>query len=387
MSDDSGGDPGALPLAGIRVVELGSNVAAPYAGLVLAELGADVIKVEKPGKGDDARGWGPPFHDGVGTIFRALNRNKRSVTVDMGKAAELAQLRKLLVEETDVLIQNMRPGQVEKLGLGADMLLAENPRLIHATIGAFGRNGPLSSRPGYDPLMQAFGGIMSVTGEAAAGRPPVRVGTSLIDMGSGMWVVIGVLSALLRRGQTGKGGVVDASLFETALGWMVYHVTAQAATGEDPTPQGSGSPYIAPYGAYRTADSMLIVTAGNNVLFEKLSAAVGRPEWPSDPRFHTNGDRVRNRAALEDLLNEALSIRSTAEWIPVIEAAGVPCAPIQTVSQVVAHPQTEALDIMRRSADGTLNFFGLPLSFDSVRPGRNERVPDLGAHNAEVFRK
>jgi crotonobetainyl-CoA:carnitine CoA-transferase CaiB-like acyl-CoA transferase len=383
---DQGAD-AALPLAGIRVVELGSNVAAPYAGLVLAELGADVIKVERTGKGDDARGWGPPFHDGVGTIFQSLNRNKRSVTVDLGNAEQLARLRKLLVEETDVLIQNMRPGQVEKLGLGAEALLTENPYLIHATIGAFGRAGPLSGRPGYDPLMQAFGGIMSVTGEATAGRPPVRVGTSLIDMGSGMWVVIGVLSALLRRTETGKGGVVDTSLYETALGWMVYHVAAQAATGEDPRPQGSGSPYIAPYGAYRTGDSMLIVTAGNNSLFERLAAVVGHPEWPDDPRFHTNGDRVRNRAALEDLLTAALSVRTTAEWIPLIEAAGVPCAPIQSTGQVVGHPQTEALGIMRRSADGALNFLGLPLSFDGVRPGRNEPAPGLGAHNAEIFGK
>jgi crotonobetainyl-CoA:carnitine CoA-transferase CaiB-like acyl-CoA transferase len=381
-----GVDP-ALPLSGIRVVELGSNVAAPYAGLVLAELGADVIKVERAGKGDDARGWGPPFHDGVGTIFRALNRNKRSVAVDLGNAEELARLRKLLVDETDVLIQNMRPGQIEKLGLGADALLAENPRLIHATIGAFGKTGPLSQRPGYDPLMQAFGGIMSVTGETAEGRPPVRVGTSLVDMGSGMWVVIGVLSALLRRAQTGKGGVVGASLFETALGWMFYHATAQSATGEDPKPQGTGSPYIVPYGAYRTADSMLIVTAGNNALLEKLLAVVGHPEWLADPRFATNGERVRNRAAFDALLNAALSARTTAEWIPLIEAAGVPCAPIQTMGQVMGHPQTQALDIIRYSADGMLAHFGLPLSFDGVRPGRNEPVPDLGADNAEVFGK
>jgi crotonobetainyl-CoA:carnitine CoA-transferase CaiB-like acyl-CoA transferase len=309
------------------------------------------------------------------------------VAVDLGDAGQLAQLRRLLVEETDVLIQNMRPGQVEKLGLGADVLLAENPRLIHASIGAFGNKGPLSERPGYDPLMQAFGGIMSVTGEAAEGRPPVRVGTSLIDMGSGMWVVIGVLSALLKRAQTGKGGVVGASLFETALGWMFYHATAHSASGQDPTPQGSGSPYIVPYGAYRTADSMLIVTAGNNPLLEKLLAVVGRSELLADPRFATNGDRVRNRAVFDALFTEALSTRTTAEWIPLIEAAGVPCAPIQTMGQVVAHPQTQALDIVRHSADGALTYFGLPLSFDGSRPGRNEPVPELGAHNAEILGK
>jgi crotonobetainyl-CoA:carnitine CoA-transferase CaiB-like acyl-CoA transferase len=374
-----------LPLTGIKVVELGSSVAAPYAGLVLAELGATVVKIEKPGKGDDARGWGPPFYEGVGTIFHALNRNKQSVVVDLGDDLARAQLRRLLVTETDVLIQNMRPGQAEKLGFGAEALLAENPRLVHATIAAFGQAGPLADRPGYDPLMQAFGGLMSVTGEE--GRPPIRVGTSIIDMGSGMWVVIGVLAALLRRAETGKGGVVGTSLYETALGWMLYHVTGHAATGEEPKLQGSGSPFIAPYGGYRTKDSMLIVTAGNNSLFQKLAVAVGHPEWADDPRFHTNGDRVRNRAVLEDLLTDALSARTTVEWVAAIEAAGVPCAPIQTVSQVVEHPQTQALDILRRSADGKLGFVGLPLSFEGVRPGRNEPVPELGAHTADIFSK
>jgi crotonobetainyl-CoA:carnitine CoA-transferase CaiB-like acyl-CoA transferase len=377
------GDSHTLPLAGIKVVELGSSVAAPYAGLILAELGADVVKVEKPGKGDDARGWGPPFHEGVGTIFHSLNRNKRSVVVDLGDDAERARLRQLLVTEADVLIQNMRPGQAEKLGFGAEALLAENPRLVHATIAAFGQTGPLANRPGYDPLMQAFGGLMSVTGEE--GRPPIRVGTSLIDMGSGMWVVIGVLAALFRRAQTGKGGVVGTSLYETALGWMMYHVTGHSATGAEPKMQGTGSPFIAPYGGFRTKNSMLIVTAGNNSLFQKLAVVLGHPEWPDDSRFHTNGDRVGHRAALEDLMNAALAERTTEEWIPLLEAAGVPCAPIQSVGQVVGHPQTHALDILRRSADGKLGFIGLPLSFEGQRPGRNEPVPDLGAHTDDVF--
>ena len=377
----------ALPLTGIRVVELGHSVAAPYAGLVLAELGADVIKVERAGKGDDARGWGPPFHEGVGTLFKSLNRNKQSVAVDLGDASERARVcGELIVEETDVLIQNMRPGQVEKLGLGADALLADNPRLIHATIGAFGKTGPLSQRPGYDPLMQAFGGIMSVTGEAAEGRPPVRVGTSPIDMGAGMWVVIGVLSALLRRAQTGKGGVVGTSLFETALGWMVYHATAHAATGAEPKPQGTGSPFIVPYGAFRTADSMLIVTAGNNGLFEKLAGVLGHPEWLADPRFATNADRVRNRAAMQEAIDAAMSAHGTDHWIAAIEAAGVPCAPIQTVRQVVSHPQTLALDILRQGADG-LGYIGLPLSFDGVRPARDAAPPALGADTETVFSK
>ncbi len=375
-------DAAVLPLAGIRVVELGSSVAAPYAGLILAELGAEVVKVEKPEKGDDCRQWGPPFHEGVGTLFKSLNRHKQSVTVDLADAEARARLRLHIVEEADVLIQNMRAGLAEKLGFGADSLLADNPRLIHASIAAFGETGPLSQRPGYDPLMQAFGGLMGVTGEE--GRPPVRIGTSPIDMGAGMWVVIGVLSALLRRAQTGKGGVVGTSLYETALGWMFYHITAFTATGDEPKPQGTGSPFIVPYGAFRTADGMLIVTAGNNNLFAKLAVALGHPEWAGDPRFHTNADRVGNRAAMEDAINGAMEKHGSAHWITAIEAAGVPCAPIQTVGQVVSHPQTLALDILRQGADG-LGYVGLPLSFDGVRPARDAATPALGADTEAVF--
>jgi crotonobetainyl-CoA:carnitine CoA-transferase CaiB-like acyl-CoA transferase len=376
-------DAPALPLTGIRVVELGSSVAAPYAALVLAELGAEVIKVEKPGKGDDARGWGPPFHEGVGTLFHALNRNKRSIAVDLADDAQCARLRRLIVEEADVLIQNMRPGQAETLGFGAKALLEANPRLVHATIAAFGQAGPLKDRPGYDPLMQAFGGLMGVTGEP--GRPPIRVGTSLIDMGSGMWVVIGVLAALMKRAETGRGGEVATSLYETALGWMTYHVTSHAASGAEPAPQGSGSPFIAPYGVYRTGDGALLITAGNDKLFGKMAAVIGRPDLTQDPRFAANAARVGHRDALEGEMNAALAARSTEAWIAAFHDAGVPCAPIQSVGQVVSHPQTAALDILRTSADGSLAFVGLPLSFDGRRPDRNEPVPDLGADTEAVL--
>ncbi len=375
----------ALPLAGIRIVELGSSVAAPYAALVLAELGAEVIKVEKPGKGDDARGWGPPFHEGVGTLFHALNRNKRSITVDLANEAERKRLRQLIVEEADVLIQNMRPGQAEKLGFGAEALLAENPRLVHATIAAFGQTGPLAERPGYDPLMQAFGGLMGITGEP--GRPPIRVGTSIIDMGAGLWVVVGVLAALLKRAETGRGGVVGTSLFETALGWMLYHVTSHAKSGEEPVPQGSGSAFIAPYGAYRAADGALLIAAGNDTLFRKMAAAIGRSDLPDDPRFATNAERVRNRDALDLLINQRLAAQGVDGWIAAFHAAGVPCAPIQSVGQVVSHPQTEALGILRASADRALSFVGLPLSFDGRRPDRNDPVPDLGADTEVVLKR
>jgi crotonobetainyl-CoA:carnitine CoA-transferase CaiB-like acyl-CoA transferase len=363
-----------LPLTGIRVVELGHSVAAPYAGLVLAELGAEVVKVEKPDKGDDARGWGPPFHEGTATTFLALNRNKSSLTVDLRSKEQLARLADLIAE-ADVVVQNMKPGHAAKLGLGPDDLLKRNPRLIYTSIWAFGAKGPMAGLPGYDPLMQAFGGIMSVTGEN--GAPPVRVGTSIVDMGAGMWIVIGVLAALFRRAATGQGGRVDTSLFETALGWMFYHVPGFAATGEVPTRHGSGVAMIAPYQVFRACDGDIVIGAGNDRLFAKLARLLGHAEWADDPRYQTNGGRVVNRADICGRIQAIVATKPVAHWEAALRAADIPCAPVQGSDQVLAHPQTRAIEIVRKGA-GSIEYFGLPLAFDGLRPGRNEPPPGLG---------
>ncbi len=371
-----------LPLAGLKVIELGHSVAAPYAALVLAELGAEVVKVEKPAGGDDARKWGPPFVEGAAPIFHALNRNKRSIAVDLRDAGQLARLRKMVLE-ADVLIQNLRPGQAEAMGLGAAALLAENPRLIHASIGAFGASGPLKEEPGYDPLMQAFGGLMSVTGEP--GRPPVRFGSSPIDMGSGMWVVIGVLSALLNRGITGRGGEVVTSLYETSLAWMFYHLAQQQVSGEEPGRHGSGAATIVPYQAFTCSDGDLVVAAGNDGLYRKVCTAIGQPELADDPRYVTNGERVKNRASLIGTLQRAFAGKTREQWMALLKPLGVPCAPVQNVAEIAAHPQTLALGILRGQAPGLVPSFGLPLSFDGARPDRDGPAPRLGEGNAELF--
>jgi crotonobetainyl-CoA:carnitine CoA-transferase CaiB-like acyl-CoA transferase len=381
-AEDSGG--GALPLAGLRVVELGHSVAAPYAGLVLAELGAEVIKIEKPGKGDDARGWGPPFLDGAAAVFHALNRNKRSVVADLRDPKDLAAL-KALIAGADVVIQNLRPGQAEALGLGPKAMIAANPRLIYASIGAFGAAGPLRDQPGYDPLMQAMGGIMSVTGEPGD-RPPVRVGTSIIDMGAGGWVVTGVLAALIRRAATGRGGEVATSLYETSLAWMLYHIASHAADGKEPGRHGSGAATIVPYQAFETADGYLVVGAGNDNLFRRLAPVVGLPELAEDPRYATNAARVENRATLIETLSAVFRTRTRAAWIEALRAAGVPCAPVQEVSELHAHPQTRALGILRGENDPRqLRTVGLPLLFDGVRPARDAPAPAHGEATAEFF--
>ncbi|MFQ5567244.1 MAG: CaiB/BaiF CoA transferase family protein [Paracoccaceae bacterium] len=368
-----------LPLAGVRVIEIGHSVAAPYAGLILAELGAEVIKVERPGTGDDARAWGPPFVDGMSAVFHALNRLKRSVALDLKSAAGVAKLKRL-ARVSDVVIQNLKPGLAAALGVGAEALRAENPRLVHASIHAFGKEGPLKDRPGYDPLMQAFGGLMSVTGHS--GAPAVRTGTSIIDMGTGMWVAMAVVTALLRREATGRGGVVDASLYETALGWMAYFLTIWSASGEVPGKAGSGTVMIAPYQAFPTADGELVIAAGNDALFARLAGVMGHPEWAEDARFRTNGLRVENKPALVALIAARTTGATTAEMAVRLDAAGVPNAPVHGIDQVAQHPQTAASGMLRGDPAGPLRFFGLPFGLDGHRPAREEPAPPLGGDNA-----
>ena len=367
-----------LPLAGVRVIEIGHSVAAPYAALILAELGAEVIKVERPGAGDDARAWGPPFIDGMSAVFHALNRLKRSVTLDLKSPEGVAKLKRL-ARVSDVVIQNLKPGLAEALGIGAEALAAENPRLVHASIHAFGRQGPLKDRPGYDPLMQAFGGLMSVTGHP--GQPAVRTGPSIIDMGAGMWLALAILTALLRRRETGKGGVVDTSLYETALGWMTYFVAIWSASGEVPGKAGSGTVMIAPYQAFPTQDGELVIAAGNDSLFGKLAGVLGHPEWTGDARFLSNGLRVENKPALVALIARETTGVTTAELAARLDAAGVPNAPVHGIDQVARHPQTEAVGMLRGDSEGKLRFFGLPFSLDGERPDREEPAPPLGEGN------
>lgn len=371
----------ALPLAGVTVVELCHSVAGPYGGMVLAGLGAEVIKVENPERGDHARGWGPPYWHGKSTTFQSLNRDKLGVTVDLANAEQRAGLKRLVLEQADVFIQNLRPGSIDQYGLGSEQLLGEKPSLIYCNLGAFGRAGPLREMPGYDPLMQAFGGVMSVTGEQ--GRAPVRVGPAIVDLGSGMWSAIGILAALLRRQATGRGCVVDTSLFETAVAWMTIITAGYLASGEVRRPMGSGIAEIVPHQAFPTRDGYMMVAAGNDSLFRKLATELGFPGWSDDPRFATNDGRVRNRVELIAEMERIFTTRPSAEWAARLDAAGVPNAPIQSVDQVVAHPQTEALGIVQCAPGLDMRLVGLPLSFDGVRPAFRRVAPDLGEHNGE----
>jgi crotonobetainyl-CoA:carnitine CoA-transferase CaiB-like acyl-CoA transferase len=371
-----------LPLDGVTVIELGHSVAAPYAGEILGDLGADVIKIEKA-DGDDARKWAPPYWGDMSSTFQSLNRNKRSAIVDLKDPAERERLRRLIVERADVVIQNLRPGSAEDFGLDAASLRALKPALIYCTIGAFGAQGPLKDRPGYDPLMQAFAGLMSVTGEPD--QAPVRVGTSIIDMAAGMWSVIAVLAALLRRQGDGQGVAIDTSLYETALAWMCYHAANFQASGELPKRQGSGAAMIVPYRGYATKDGFIVIAAGNDKLFVALTKVLGHPEWADDPRFRTNPDRVNNQTALYRWIEDIVRERTSREWHDLLDAAAIPNAPMQTIAEVLAHPQTKALGMLQPSREGDITLLGVPVSFDGQRPAFRKPPPALGAHTKEIF--
>jgi formyl-CoA transferase/CoA:oxalate CoA-transferase len=372
------------PLAGTRVVDVTSSIAGPTATQLLAALGADVVKVE-PLAGDHARAWGPPFLEGEAAMFLASNAGKRSLAVELGdeRGREIV-LR--LVDGADVFLQSLRPGAAERHGLGAAELRARNPRLVHCSIGAFGAHGPLSGQPGYDPLLQAASGIMSVTGES--GGPPARVGVSLIDLGTGVWAALGVLAALYERERTGAGRTLDLSLYETALSLLSYQLVGYLGTGFVPGREGSAFPQIAPYQVFPTRDGELMIVAANDKLFSALCDVLGVRELAGDPRFLTNPDRVANRAELVAFLAERTKQRETGELLEALVAAGVPASPVHDVGEAARHPQTEALGILQALSGGAvadLVTVAAPLSADGERVRHRAPPPALGAHTAELL--
>lgn len=367
------------PLTGIRVVELGQNLAAPSAAVILADLGAAVIKVESV-SGDDARHYGAPAGANSSIVFEAFNRNKEGISLDLSQAAERAWLRGFIAANADVCIQSFRPGKAAEMGLGAEALTTLAPRLIYCNLGAYGGVGPLRDLPGYDPMMQAFSGIMSVTGDPESS--PARVGVPLVDLGTGLWLCVGVLAAIHERERTGTGGVVDVSLLETALAWMTLHFASYAASGKIPQRAGSGLRGVAPNRAYHTASGELMISALNNKLFFALADVLGHPEWRDDTEFATAHARGRHQHRVNRVIQEVLLTRSRDEWVDQLTAAGVPCSPIQDVAEVLAHPQTLATGMIVGAAGGLPTV--LPaVRFDGQRPGRHSSAPRLGEHNGK----
>jgi crotonobetainyl-CoA:carnitine CoA-transferase CaiB-like acyl-CoA transferase len=374
---------GPSPLEGLLVLELGQNVAAPYAGLVLRELGARVVKVERA-QGDDTRGWGPPFWGPDSVVFAALNAGKESVVWDLDRDRDRQALLRL-AKRADVLIQNWRPGALERRGLGPQDLRRLNHRLIYVSMTAFGPEGPLSAEPGYDPLVQAFCGIMSLGGE---GDRPVRTPVSLLDLGTGLWCVLGVLLALRERDDNGQGTTIEVSLFETGLAWMPWQLAGVAAGAGQPARYGSGVGFIVPYQAFAAADGELMVSAGNDRLWQALCLAVDRPDLGADPSLATNRQRVEARDRVVRELERTFRQRSVGEWIDRLRAAGVPCSPIQDLPGVWVHPQTAATQMVTAVPHPQVPDFrllGLPLRLDGLRPRPDAPPPRLGQHTAAVL--
>jgi crotonobetainyl-CoA:carnitine CoA-transferase CaiB-like acyl-CoA transferase len=373
------------PLAGIVVADLTQNVAGPYCTQILGDMGAEVVKVERPGRGDDARAWAPPYWGQESAAFMSVNRNKRSLAVDM-KAPEGREVVDRLIARADVLVQSLRAGVLEEMGLGWEGARRINPRLVYCSITAFGIDGPYRDRPGYDPLMQAYGGIMSITGHP--GAAPARVPVSLVDMGTGMWAVMAIVAALRERDRTGEGAHVTTALFDTALAWTTFQMSNYLASGEVPPPQGSGTPMIAPYEAFPSRDAWVMIAAGSDALFVKCCAALGLPELPGDPRFARNPDRVKNRAALFETMAAVTRLLPSEELLARLQQAGLPTAPILTLDRVAAEPQTEASGMLIPATHPRVPDYravGLPIRWNGERAPVSRVPPRLGEHTAEVL--
>lgn len=374
-------------LEGVRVVDVTMSVAGPFATQILGDLGADVIKVERPEVGDDTRRWGPPFWEGEGCSFISLNRNKRSVVLDLKTEQGRSDFVRL-TDSADVLVQNLRPGSLTKLGLGHQELRASNPRLIYVDMSGYGPTGPLADSPAYDPLMQAFSGLMSLTGES--GRAPARIPVSILDQGTGMWVAIGVLDALRRRDLSGEGAHIETSLLQTALMWMPPQLTGYFAEGVIPERLGSGTVGIYPYAAFPTADSWIIIAAGNQNLWLRLVDAIERPELLKDERFALNPDRVAHRDELFEELSTTLREQPSDVWVKRLGDAGVPTTPIRTIDQVAADEQIDAIDALPRVPHPRIKDFraiNLPIRTDGEYPEIRRVAPLLGEHTDEVLRE
>ncbi|HET8530050.1 MAG TPA: CoA transferase [Methylomirabilota bacterium] len=375
----------ALSLDGIRVIDLSRVIAGPWCGALLADLGADVIKVEDTGPGDESRTW-PPHKDGEAAAYLLFNRNKRGIALDL-KTPEAVEVVKRLVKDADVVIENFRTGTMESFGLGYDVLSQINPRLIYCSVSAFGRTGPRKDSPGYEALMQAFSGIMSITGEP--GGQPVRAGVSFLDLTTGILCALGVSNAIIQRQRTGVGQRVDGSLLETAVSLLAFHAEGYLLTGALPRALGSGHPSLSPYRNFKCRDGQWIfIAAANDRFWQKFAKALGLSDLAADPRFERNQGRVANRAELEGLLERTIGGLDREPLLKRLEEADVPATPVNTVDQVMNDPQTAERGIVQRVTHpklGEIPVVGTPLHFSRMSPGVRRAAPLRGEHTDTIL--
>ena len=373
------------PLEGIRVVDLTRFMAGPFGTAMLGDYGADILKIEPPGEGDGARAWGPPFVEGESIYFLSVNRNKRSLTLNLHHPEGVALFLQM-ADRADVVIENFTPGTMSRLGIGDDVLRARNPRLIYCAISGFGQTGPYRDRPAFDLILQGMGGVMATTGEE--GGAPVRVGVPIADIAGGMYAAYAIALALLARDRTGVGQSLDVSLLDAQLSWLSYYIGMYLASGEIPLRRGSAHATVVPYQAFACADGRYITLGtGNDRLFRRFAEVAG-VDLADDPRFRSNPDRIRHRADLLPLLDAVFRTRPAAVWLEALRAAGVPCGPISTVDQIVVDPQVRAREMLveiDHPSAGRITVPGLPVKC-SATPGSIRRPPPrLGEHTVEVL--
>ncbi len=381
------------PLDGLRVLDLSRILAGPSATQLLGDLGADVIKVERPGRGDDTRSWGPPYAtradgtDGPSTYFLSANRNKRSIAIDLAHDEGAALVRRM-ARECDVLVENYKVGDLARRGLDYDGLKSECPRLVYCSITGFGQTGPRSHEAGYDFVAQALGGIMSLTGEPD--REPVKVGVGIADLMCGMYAATAILAAIRHRDRTGVGQHLDIALYDTQVAWLANEGTSWFVTRERPQRRGNAHATIVPYRVFATRDGHVVLAVGNDLQFGKLAELAAEPALATDARFATNDARVRHRAECDEWVGRLLATRTTSEWLALLGPAGVPCSPVRTVDQVFADPHTQARGMEIRMADATLasgevHLIGNPIHASATPPSYRHAPPRVGQHGAQVL--
>jgi formyl-CoA transferase len=377
----------ALPLDGVRVVDLTRVLAGPYCTMMLADMGADVIKVEIPGRGDDSRAWGPPWAGTESAYYLSANRNKRSITLNFRTEGGRRVLLDL-VRRADVFVENFIPGSLDRLGLGYEDLKKVNPGLVYCSVSGYGYDGPYATRPGYDFIAQAEGGIMSVTGEPEG--PPMKVGVAIADITTGMFAAAAILAALRHRDRTGQGQRVEVSLLESVVGWLANVAMNYLVSGELPRRYGNAHPNVVPYQPFATSDGWVAIGVGNDAQFRRFCDVIGRPELADDPRFRTNSDRVINRDVLIPILEEIFKSRTTDEWIEALTAAELPCGPINTLDRVFRHPQVlhrRMVEEIDHPTAGRIKLVGIPYKFSATPLAIRRHPPTLGEHTEEVLRE
>jgi len=373
------------PLNGVRVLDLSRVLAGPYCTMFLGDLGAEVVKVEQPGVGDDTRGWGPPFAGGESAYFLCVNRNKKSLTLDL-KSPEGRDLLRRLGKTADVLIENFRPGTMERLELGEKELRAVNPRLIYASLSGFGADGPMRDWPGYDVIVQAWGGLMSITGMPDG--EPVKVGVAIIDVVAGLMLGKSIVAALFAREKLGVGQKIDTSLLEAEVACLINVGSNYLVEGKVPERWGNAHPSIVPYQSFKTADGYLVIGVASEGIWKRFCQAIGKAELIDDPRFAKNPNRVENRAELITMLSETFVTRESKTWMKILNEAGVPCAPVQTIDQVFSDPQViqrAMLAEVQHPTAGTIRMAGIPVKFSKTPAAIRMPPPLLGQHTREIL--